>query len=208
MSDPQDTPLSRWSRRKLRARAEPAAAPPEAAPLAPTPPDPEPDAAAPETEAEALERLGLQDPDDLKMGDDFSVFMARAVPEALRRRALRRLWLSNPVLANLDGLNDYDGDFTDSGLAGGVLRTAYTAGKGYLRQITEEGSDGDAAHAASPEPPAEPAQAAGAHAPEVPETPAYAETPAVETAPAAQDSPAPDLPARPRRMRFDFSGQV
>ena len=38
------------------------------------------------------------------MGDDFSGFMARNVPDHLRRRALRKLWVSNPVLANLDGL--------------------------------------------------------------------------------------------------------
>jgi hypothetical protein len=37
--------------------------------------------------------------------------MREGVPEALRNRALRKLWLSDPVLANLDGLNDYDEDF-------------------------------------------------------------------------------------------------
>jgi len=39
---------------------------------------------------------------------DFSVFMQAWVPESMRQRALRKLWTSHPVLANLDGLNDYD----------------------------------------------------------------------------------------------------
>ena len=30
------------------------------------------------------------------------------MPEHLKQAALRKLWLSNPVFANLDGLNDYD----------------------------------------------------------------------------------------------------
>ena len=29
----------------------------------------------------------------------------------MTRAALRKLWLSDPVFANLDGLNDYDEDF-------------------------------------------------------------------------------------------------
>lgn len=206
MSDPEDTPLARWSRRKLRARAKPASAPPDAA--AQAVPEPETDVPEAESEAEALARLGLPDPDTLRMGDDFSAFMARAVPEALRRRALRRLWLSNPVLANLDGLNDYDGDFTDSGLDGGVLRTAYQAGKGYLRQITQERSDDDAADAASPAPSAARTAAMAAQSPEAGETPASAVPSYTESAREAQAGPEPAPLPRPHRMRFDFSGQA
>jgi hypothetical protein len=33
------------------------------------------------------------------------------VPEELKNLALKKLWLSDPVLANVDGLNDYDDDF-------------------------------------------------------------------------------------------------
>lgn len=206
MSDPDDTPLARWSRRKLRASAAPDAAPAETVgePAA----EAGPELPEGETEADALERLGLPDPDTLKMGDDFSVFMARAVPEVLRRRALRRLWLSNPVLANLDGLNDYDDDFTDSGLDGGVLRTAYRAGKGYLRQITEERSDGDAAHAALPDPSAGSEEDAAAQLPKVEETSASDAPPATETTRTVQGEVAPAPQSRPRRMQFDFSGQV
>jgi len=206
VSDPEDTPFARWSRRKLRARAEPADLPPDATEDAA--PEPVAEAPADETEAETLDRLGLPDPDTLRMGDDFSVFMGRAVPEALRRRALRRLWLSNPVLANLDGLNDYDDDFTDSGLAGGALRTAYRAGKGYLRQITEERSEGDAASAVSSERQAALAPDAAARSAEAAE-PAVSDAPtAADGAETVPDDPEPAPQPRPRRMRFDFSGQV
>ncbi len=91
----------------------------------------------PKTEAEVLEALGLPDPDSLVKGDDFAAFMKAAVPAALRRRALRRLWLTDPVLANLDGLNDYEQDFTDAATVVPNLKTAYRVGKGMLRDEPE-----------------------------------------------------------------------
>ena len=62
------------------------------------------------TDAEILAELDLPDPDDLKPGDDVSGFMARAVPERIRQRALRRLWRLNPVLANVDAAPHGDPD--------------------------------------------------------------------------------------------------
>jgi hypothetical protein len=84
-----------------------------------------------------LEELGLPDPDTLEPGDDFKAFMAKAVPDRIRRRALRRLWLSNPALANLDGLLDYGEDFTDSATVVENLQTAYQVGKGMLKHVEE-----------------------------------------------------------------------
>jgi hypothetical protein len=92
-------------------------------------------------DAEVLERLGLPDPDDLRPGDDVTGFMARVVPTHLRNRALRRLWVSNPVLANLDGLADYAEDFTGDGLKGAAIRTTYEVGRGlsaHVRKVAEE----------------------------------------------------------------------
>jgi len=43
---------------------------------------------------------------------DYTGFLADGVPEELTRAALRRLWRTDPVLANVDGLNDYDEDFS------------------------------------------------------------------------------------------------
>lgn len=87
------------------------------------------------SDAEILEELGLPDPETLCEGDDFSGFMAKAVPDRIRRRALRFLWRSNPVLANVDGLIDYGEDFTDSAMVVENLQTAYQVGKGMLAHI-------------------------------------------------------------------------
>ena len=54
----------------------------------------------------------LPDIEDLNENSDFSVFLQEGVPDDLRKLALRKLWKSDPVLANLDGLNDYDEDFS------------------------------------------------------------------------------------------------
>ncbi|MHA7776661.1 DUF3306 domain-containing protein [Roseibium sp. M-1] len=90
------------------------------------------------SDEEILQELGLPDPDTLGKDDDFTVFLAKTVPERLRRRALRKLWVSNPVLANLDGLNDYEDDFTDAATAGQVVRTAYEVGRGFLKKLSDE----------------------------------------------------------------------
>lgn len=87
------------------------------------------------TDAEILDEFGLPDPDNLEPGQDIAGFMNKAVPERLRRRALRQLWRLNPVLANLDGLNDYDGDYTNAATDAPGVKTAYQVGKGLLRHV-------------------------------------------------------------------------
>jgi len=123
-----------WSRRRAAVEAEAEAdnAAVEAQALA------EEQAALEEkTDEEILAELDLPDPDSLKMGDDFSAFMAKAVPDRLRRRALRTLWRSNPVLANVDMLVDYGEDFTDSATVVENLQTTYQVGKGMLKHVEE-----------------------------------------------------------------------
>ena len=88
-------------------------------------------------DAEILTALQLKDPDEMGEGDDFSGFMKAAVPERLRRRALRKLWLSNPVLANVDNLVDYGEDFTDAANAFEKIQTAYQVGRGMLKHVDE-----------------------------------------------------------------------
>lgn len=92
---------------------------------------------AEKTDEELLLELDLPNPDEMEMGDDFSAFMSKAVPDRLRRRALRRLWLANPALANLDGLLDYGEDFTDSATVIENLQTAYQVGKGMTEHVLE-----------------------------------------------------------------------
>jgi hypothetical protein len=191
--------FTRWSRRKLEASAA------EQEDMAPSvePAEEAPDAEAEELaglpDAEVLERLGLKDPDEMMPGDDFAGFMKRAVPEHLRRRALRRLWRSNPVLANLDGLNDYDTDFTGDSVAPGMLKTAYKVGIGLMREAPETAKKiGDAT--AAGEAPAD--DRAGDSPADDPETRADAEENDIEKQ-ILQDSD--DARRRPRRrMRFDF----
>ena len=88
------------------------------------------------TESELLASLELPDPDDMTAGDDFSAFLRREVPEFLRRRALRTLWRSSPVLANLDGLVDHGEDFSDTATVVPGMRTAYQVGRGMLDHVT------------------------------------------------------------------------
>lgn len=212
--------LSRWSRRKNDARHAPeepeaAAPPPAAAEDAPQ-----------KSEAEILEELDLPDPDTLGPGSDFRAFMAEAVPDFIRRKALRRLWGTNPVLANLDMLVDYGEDYTDKARVVANLQTAYRAGRGYLDRIAEPepepaAAEEDVAAAEGPadapeEPTAAPdepesEEAAAERAPAGDETPEAAETDAPPNPPAnppaGEEAPAhttlAEMPPR-RRMRFDF----
>ncbi|MEO1292540.1 MAG: DUF3306 domain-containing protein, partial [Pseudomonadota bacterium] len=129
--------LARWSRQKSAARTgEAEAALPETgepieAPTEPAAADAA-NGATPKTEEDLLEELGLPDPESLKAGDDFSGFMNQAVPASLRRRALRKLWLTDPTLANLDALVDYGEDFTDAATVIEGMQTLYQVGRGFL----------------------------------------------------------------------------
>lgn len=89
------------------------------------------------SDAEILEELNLPDPDTLTENDDFSQFLSAAVPERLKRRALRRLWGLNPVLANLDGLVDYADDFTDAATVVSNMQTVYQVGRGMVERFVE-----------------------------------------------------------------------
>ena len=91
---------------------------------------------AEKTDTELLAEFDLPNPDTLKAGDDFSVFMAKSVPAHLRQRALRKLWVSNPVLACLDDLVDYADDYTQAS-ARTCFETSYQVGKGLRRHVEE-----------------------------------------------------------------------
>lgn len=126
--------LDRWSR--LKEEGQPSGAPtPVEAP--PDPPPVTPPEADERTDEEILAELGLPDPDDLTLGDDFTGFMSKAVPDRLRRRALRQLWRANPVLANVDGLVEYGEDYTDSAMVVENLQTLYQVGKGMFVETEE-----------------------------------------------------------------------
>ncbi|MCG7629916.1 DUF3306 domain-containing protein [Epibacterium sp. MM17-32] len=169
------------------------------------------------SDAELLAELDLPDPDTLGPGDDFKAFLTEAVPARLKTRALRRLWVTNPVLANVDGLIDYGEDFTDAAMAVENIQTAYQVGKGMTahveelaRQAEREAAAQDAEDVApdvaasdAPEDTISPKDAADAD----PAPVASAEVAAVQTDELAQsDAQIEDTPPQvtSRRMRFVF----
>ncbi|MCB1510283.1 MAG: DUF3306 domain-containing protein [Hyphomicrobiaceae bacterium] len=143
MPENQDEPfLLRWSRRKRGDGADDGATHSASSPGGPDAAAAD-DAATVETdkapashtaaaEQPVPEDLADVDVTTLDYSSDFERFMRDDVPEALRRQALRQLWRSDPILANLDGLCDYDDDFTDAALAVKVLETAHKVGRGFL----------------------------------------------------------------------------
>ncbi len=50
--------------------------------------------------------------EELTSDSDFTAFMDKRVPEFIRRKALRKLWLSDPAFSFLDGMNEYDEDYS------------------------------------------------------------------------------------------------
>lgn len=112
MTEPDDGVLNRWSRRKLESDKTAATLDPQSDPTpAPEPGQPLEVAEQGEDQVEEQVPLDLPDIDTLDKESDYTVFMQAGVPEELKNLALRALWRSDPVLANLDGLNDYDEDF-------------------------------------------------------------------------------------------------
>ncbi|MCA0869842.1 DUF3306 domain-containing protein [Seohaeicola saemankumensis] len=176
---------------------------------------------------EILAELNLPDPDSLQPGDDITGFMARAVPDRLRRRALRKLWRLNPALANLDGLVDYGEDFNDPSMLLGNLQTAYQVGKGMMahveemaRQAEAAGREGDEDVLAPPADDADTPPCGTTSAPAEDNEPdgvsPWPEAPDPDDAPTVQadaqtQTQAPGIDAAPatpppRRMRFSFEG--
>lgn len=148
MSD-DDRFLSRWSRRKLAEKQredlglpelveETEPAPEDLSALADDDPPPAEAKAPGELDTDAdpeadRERHPAEDIDieSLTKESDFTIFMQKGVPAALKKRALRKLWTSDPVLANLDGLNDYEDMEWTYGLSDRAT-TGWKLGRGFL----------------------------------------------------------------------------
>ena len=207
--------LSRWSNRKRAVREEEAQQKPTPEEASETLEEPaEVEVKDTETEEEILARFNLPSPESLGPGDDFSGFMQSGVPEYLRRRALRRLWRSNPVLANLDGLNDYDEDFTSPEETMKVLKTAYKVGRGFLKDPEEEeessiatdegaGGDGETGESVAGEVESLKESAQADAAPEMDDQVDTAEVSPLDKSGENLGNSERDSAPRPRRMRFE-----
>lgn len=154
------------------------------------------------TDEEILETLGLPDPDSLVQGDDFKVFLTKAVPAHLRKRALRTLWRSNPVLACVDGLNDYDDDYLTGSFGQEPIKTTYQVGKGMLAHLLEMERQKEATTATVLV--EDEVNVAEDDTPEVLLTPtAYVAEPDAEDAQPSEEA----IPTS-RRMQFQFEGDA
>ena len=121
--------LARWSQRKLAEKEG------EPLPLDPAPPEPEADApvvadAPPPPEPVAEERepefdlASLPSLDSLHAGSDFTAFLKKGVPLALRQAALRKAWVTDPLIRDFRNPLDYGWDFnTPGGLPAGFADT-------------------------------------------------------------------------------------
>lgn len=118
--------------------------------------------------------------DALNFQSDYTQFMKSGVPEEVRIKALRKLWVSDPVLANMDGLTDYAEDYTDAAVCTGPIKTAYRFGRGFLSD--EDVAKWEALGKPAEEPAGETAVAA---------TDAAGEPPAEEATVASSDGEAP-----------------
>lgn len=185
-----------WSRRRAAVQAEAEA---EARVQAEAEEQARVAALAEKDDAEILSDLGLPDPAAMQQGDDFAAFMSRDVPEHLRKQALRTLWRSNPVLACVDGLNDYDDDYRAAMLAQKPFKTAYQVGKGMMAHIEEMERQAQAATAE-----AEPVAESAADEPEAPVSPTQTAAPEEVVAAADLEAAPEDEMPTPRRMRFHF----
>lgn len=195
MSDVHDF-LGRWSRRKAEARRAGATAPPEEAATPSPAAAPEPgEAAAPLPQAQAPGRLpdevaaeptaaaphateggraekpfdpaSLPSLEELTGQSDYRDFLRPEVPAELRRRALRHLWRSDPVYANLDGLLEYGEDFSGLGKGTNRIATAWQLGRGFADRLEQaagvlDPSGDEASPAARPQAPAPGTRPSGA----------------------------------------------
>lgn len=150
MAEPEGF-FARWSRLKQAARQ-----PQEA--TAGRPPAEVPPAGPQATEP----RLELPPIESLTAGSDYSAFMRPDVPEALRQAALRKLWRSDPVYANLDGLLEYGEDYAaEYRAATGIAATVYRVLEGMPDRGEPAATEPPDTSAGEPEAPSAAAAEAG-----------------------------------------------
>lgn len=172
--------LSRWSRRKAEAREAPA----------------QPAAAAPAPiEEETFDPASLPSIDDLTAESDFSAFLKKGVPSALRAAALRKLWLVEPSVVNYQPLVEYNWDFTAPGY-GELLPTDDVAK--FMKTVLE-GTRPVPPEAVAENLDADLAQPQTLSAPEEQPVAALEESPAVEPVPQTHPEPQSETQQQPRR---------
>ncbi len=154
MADEDDGFLSRWSKRKTDLRSgkneenvqQTTAFATELDPHVGTDENEIPSVLSSEdSQPEMLEEADFEDVDfnELDKSSDYTRFIKANVPAAIQKRALRKLWASDSVFEVLDGMNDYDEDFTGDGLAGKIFKTAHKVGRGFITDEDDAPADDD-----------------------------------------------------------------
>jgi hypothetical protein len=200
--------LSRWSRRKRAAEAgEPvaetdaAAAMPAPVPgAAPPPADgvlaPAPVAAAAVVPEEPpFDIATLPSIDSLTVASDFTAFLRKEVPEALKRAALRRAWSLDPAIRDFVGPADYAWDYNaPDGVPGFSLELI-----GDVKELLAQVFGPEPAEASAPQPdlPLQAAAPEGDLPAEAPADPAGAAEPAEAPAPLLAEADPPAMAATP-----------
>lgn len=159
-------------------------------------------ALAERSDEELLAEAGLPLPEDIVSGEQVQAFLKAALPQRLKTRALRALWKSNPVLACVDGLNDYDGDFTAAAYEGQEVKTLYKVGRGLIDTFADLKPA-----VAAPEPEVDETAPEVDAAPQEPVLMAAEAMPQPAPITAAAEPEADPIPVASRRMRFTFDPQ-
>jgi len=161
MTTKGESGLSRWARRKAAVQSEQdletpkrGAALPASATGSPATDEQTPAPKAAVATADPADRnaegvpADLPDLDTLDYESDYAGFLSKDVSDAVRNIALRKLWRSNPLLANVDGLVDYDDDFTDAATVVEGMKSAYRIGRGMVQDEDEGKEEAEVADAA------------------------------------------------------------
>jgi hypothetical protein len=115
--------LSRWSRLKSEAKAEPDAPP------APALPEPEEAAPPPPPDLPPVESLTKD--------SDFSAFLQAGVPEELKKAALAKLWTTDPLFSQPEVFDLHMEDYSFPTMPE-MVKTAWKVGKGIVEEIAEQ----------------------------------------------------------------------
>lgn len=81
--------------------------------------------------------------ESLSKDSDFTPFLADNVPAFLRRKALKVLWRSDPVIATADDLDDCFGDYSIATLTGKAVTAATEAGRAAKAVGGDEAAEAD-----------------------------------------------------------------
>ena len=90
------------------------------------------------SDAELLEKYDLPDPEGVTEESGLEQFLnGKGLPGRVRQMALRRLWRLNPLFGIVDDMVEYGEDYTDAATVVEGMKTAYTVGKGYEKDVVE-----------------------------------------------------------------------